>query len=513
MGKYCIKCGKKLNEKEKFCTKCGTSVDGLKPVITKSEEKSIRKSDVQWAGFFVSIIGLLTCGVLSILGLITSIVEIKEGKKQNKKYGLAIVGAVISSIMMIILVVYTIFVIVTAKDVIVVDFSGMSYEEAEQFCKDSELSCSVYEEFSDSIPKGDYIRQTREAEKTIKSYLSVAVYYSKGVKPSKNKTDRKVKDESNDSDNHDNSSDYDNSSIYDNLSIIKDKKLLDNFVKACDEIKINVSDINNMKKAEDWNSGPRYTFSYKDDVFILYALDNGEVSSITIANNKLDKIYLDGYESVNVNDFLVSESMRATLIVLTEEKIESYLNDPSSANFQQLGFGFARRYDIYQITGSFTAKNSFNSKVESKFLIEFKVVDGVSTVVYLNVDGKNYIGSKSNMKEIARKEKKTDLPQTNDNSIILKDGILGEYGKKDKFDGEEYIRYYIPAGTYKVEALTKNAMFYIETIKIHKEDGFDTSTFIRTVKLEKVGDKETITIKSDQCLSLVVHTQIKLIKE
>ena len=511
MSNYCIKCGNKLKGNEKYCIKCGNNIDGS-VVINDDSKKVYTKNKKQMAGFITSVIGLFTCGFLSLFGLIISIVEIIDGKKNNKNNDLTIVGLVVSSVMLILLAGF-IFIIVTAKDVVVVDFSTMSYTEAKEYCKKSESNCSVYEEYSDTLKKGEYIRQSEKAGDTIKSYWSVDVYYSKGAKPEKKS--KKKHTETSDSNEGNGTTQKNSENIINskNLSEIKNDTLKSNFVKACNEINMNISEISNLKKVDDWNSGPRYTFNYKSQSFILYALDNGEVSSITIANNKLDKIYLDGYESVDVNDFLFSESVKSSLIVLAEEKIESYLKDPSSAKFKQLEFGFARRYDIYQITGTFTAKNSFNAKVDSKFIIEFKGKDESFSVVYLNIDGKNFIGSKSNLKEITRKERKSDVHQDNDGSIIIKDGVLGEYGRKDKFDGEEYIRYYIPAGTYKVEALTKNAMFYVETIKLHKEDGFDTATTIKTIKLDKVGDIDTFTIKKDQCISLVMYTQIKLTKE
>ena len=76
----------------------------------------------------------------------------------------------------------------------------------------------------------------------------------------------------------------------------------------------------------------------------------------------------------------------------------------------------------------------------------------------MNVNSEKYIGDGSQVKEIQRNEKVVQ-EQKAEGSIILKDGVLGTYGKKDKFDGEDYIRYYIPAGTYKVEALTKKCTF------------------------------------------------------
>ncbi len=492
---YCTKCGNKLKKDEKFCTKCGNNINGIlnTSVITPAKKFSNKQGEMSIVGFILSLIGILSCGFTSIFGLIFSIIGLVKDKKKGQKYDLAIVG-IIFSVCSIMLWVVLFMLIILAKDVEVIDFSDMTYEEAVKYCETSELNCFPAKTYSDTVPEGGFIRQSVEPGEKLKSIFSVGVWYSKG---------KEVKNEEKSSEEV----------AIKNLRKIDNDKLKRNFIKACKEIKMDVSDIEALEKVDDWNSGPRYTFNYKNQAFILYALDNGEVSSITIANSKMDKIYLDGYESVNINDFLFDEETKDNLIWKAEDIISSHLKDPSSVNFKSTLISGLRRYDIYQLNGSFTSKNSYGQKVSSVFTIEFKKNGEAYNTVYLNIDGKKLIGSKSNLKEIVRKEIKKDVAESDDGSITIKEGYLGQYGKKDKFDGKEYIRYYIPAGKYKVEALTKNAMLYIETIKLHKEDGFDTATIIKTIKLDKVGDTQSFTIKKDQCISLVLHSQIKLIKE
>lgn len=318
--------------------------------------------------------------------------------------------------------------------------------------------------------------------------------------------------------NQDNQNAKENSNNYKNLKSITDVKLKNNFIAACKQININVSEIKELKKVDDWNSGPRYTFEYKGEKFILYVYDSGEVSSITISNHNLDKIYLDGYEPYDVNNYLLRADQISKMQVAAESSIKSVLNHPDTAKFNWTSSGsYSRNNNIYIVSGKLEAQNSFGVKGESTFYIEEEIISGNYNVVYMKIDNKKYIGSDSIIKSQERKE----IEIKSDNSaeaqsgevIILKDGQKGAYGKENLFDGEKYIRYYIPAGKYEVEALTKNAQFYIEEISIHKEDGWDIATSIRKVTLAKYGDKDTIEIKSDQCISLVVHTQIKLVKK
>ncbi len=296
-----------------------------------------------------------------------------------------------------------------------------------------------------------------------------------------------------------------------NLNAITNETLKANFINACKQINMDVSKIKDLEKKDDWHSGPRYTFLYEGHTFVLYALDKGDVSSITIANNLLDKIYLDGYEPVDVNNFLFDSSTRVDLQVKAEEKIKSHIKYPDTSKFNWTEYSYARRYDIYQISGSFKAKNALNVEIDHKFTIEFKREKNGWNIVYLIVNNDKYVGTSTQMKEIVRKEIQSK-EQKEDGSIILKDGTAGTYGKKDKFDGEDYIRYYIPAGTYKAEAITKNAQFFVETIKLHKENGYDAATTIKNVKLKNVGDTDTFTISKDQCISLVMYTQVRLTK-
>ena len=301
---------------------------------------------------------------------------------------------------------------------------------------------------------------------------------------------------------------------YSNLKNITDKMLKKNFIAACNQSNIKVDKISFLEKIEDWNNGPRYTFTYKNNTLILYALDNGDVSSITVANKNLDKVYLDGYEALDIEDFLVDLNDISEMQIKAENSIKSILNHPNTADFKWFTAGdYGRSYDVYTISGKFEAKNSFNVEIESTFYIEMKRQNGVFEVVYMVVDNQNYIGSKSQIKEIIRKEVVKD-EESESGEIVLKDGVKGIYGKEDLFDGNKYIRYYLPSGTYKVEALVKNAIFYLETKKIHKNSsGFDEADIIEKVVLSKIGDKKEITITDDACILLVAHTQIKLIKK
>lgn len=101
--------------------------------------------------------------------------------------------------------------------------------------------------------------------------------------------------------------------------------------------------------------------------------------------------------------------------------------------------------------------------------------------------------------------------EENVESIILSYDKEGEYGKYDLFDGEPYLRYYIPTGVYKVKCNIKGG-FYIESIEKHKEDGFETTDVIRQINMYK-GEETEISIEEGQCIFLFINTEIELIRK
>lgn len=303
------------------------------------------------------------------------------------------------------------------------------------------------------------------------------------------------------------------SKSYKNLKTIKNDKLKNNFVSACNEIKMNPDKIKNLSKKDDWANGPRYSFDYEGESFLLYAYDNGEISSINILNSDMDKVYLEQYESFNVNDFLINTTTESNIIYYLESYLSTLVKHPDTAKFNWISNPSLRRYkNMYAASGSFTSKNDFNLDMNISYYVEFTIEDGTISTKYTIINNKKVFGNTSIFDGIKREKKPEKIDDSSDGSFELIDGQLGKYGKEDLYDGEKYIRYYVPSGKYIVEAVTKNAHFYVEKKKIYKEDGFDTSKIVKNIIIEKVGDKVEIEVKYDECISLVVHTKIKLNK-
>lgn len=131
MAKFCRECGKELEENSKFCKNCGTKIEEEKTKeanasnentnesaasnagtnVTYNQTYVTKKSNgMAIAGFVISLVSLLCCGYSSWLGLIFSIIGlVNANKNEGEGKGLAIAGIVISSILLILIVLLTIF--------------------------------------------------------------------------------------------------------------------------------------------------------------------------------------------------------------------------------------------------------------------------------------------------------------------------------------------------------------------------------------------------------------------
>lgn len=113
MAKFCINCGKELQDTDRVCSSCGTPVDGaVQPTTTVVVNNAQPKqtNGLALAGFIVSLVStLLCCGSLNIISLILSIIGAVKAKDLNGSgKGLAIAGIIISALGLILLILLTV---------------------------------------------------------------------------------------------------------------------------------------------------------------------------------------------------------------------------------------------------------------------------------------------------------------------------------------------------------------------------------------------------------------------
>lgn len=171
---FCSSCGKKIKEGASFCEKCGKPV----PKITTKA----KINGLGLAGFICSLAGIITCGITSIVGFVISLISFILNKQKGNKDRYSLAGLIISSITILLIIIFYAIMLFTAKTVKVCDFSVKTYDEAVKYCKNSTLSCNVLKTYSKTVPEGSFINQDVPAGKKVKTYNTVNVEYSKGAK-------------------------------------------------------------------------------------------------------------------------------------------------------------------------------------------------------------------------------------------------------------------------------------------------------------------------------------------
>lgn len=280
------------------------------------------------------------------------------------------------------------------------------------------------------------------------------------------------------------------------------------FQSAVESIGMDYSQVKNVERLDDWSSGKRYSFVYDGFRYIVYELGIGEIESIN-TEIKRAKIYERGYKPLNYKDFEPDISVIESLQSDMFERLSQYIEGETSIKSKIGSMMYSRIYDYYSISGEVKAKNAV-SKKDFTFTVDYIVKDGGYECVYLALDGAVAFGS-DQTPELPKEELPQEGDSSNGESIILSYNKEGEYGQYDSFDGEPYLRYYVPAGNYKVKCNIRGG-FYIETIELHKEDGWDTATTIQQINMSE-GEETEITIEDGQCISLIINTEIELIKK
>lgn len=286
-----------------------------------------------------------------------------------------------------------------------------------------------------------------------------------------------------------------------------DEDVVNNDFKiAVESIGMDYSDVKNIQELEDWSSGPRYSFVNNGFEYIVYELQNGEIESINTAYKRV-KIYERGYEPLNYKDFEPDKQVISQIQSDAIYQMTNYITGATSIDIKSGSMMYVKIYDYYSISGEIKAKNATN-KEEYTFTADYILQNDSFECVYIAIDGNNVFGSEDFMPEIPKVPLEDNKSTETSEGIVLSDGKEGEYGSYDLFDGEPYLRYHVPAGNYTVKCNVGGG-FYIETIELHKEDGWDTPTTIEQININS-GDEIEITIEEGQCISLYINTEIEI---
>ena len=103
MAKTCSKCGESISNDSKFCKNCGEKQTIEGEIIEESTNKQkVPVNALSITGFVFAMVSLISCGLVSPLGLIFSIIGLAKGDPEDRTgKGLAIAGIIVSAIMLL----------------------------------------------------------------------------------------------------------------------------------------------------------------------------------------------------------------------------------------------------------------------------------------------------------------------------------------------------------------------------------------------------------------------------
>lgn len=112
MSKFCVKCGKKLEDNAKFCDSCGSETDkevvesvvinNVEAIQTEGSTNNGKANGLSIASMVLSIVSVfLFRTVCSILGIVFGAISYKKIKKTGQKgKGFAITGIVVGCVVL-----------------------------------------------------------------------------------------------------------------------------------------------------------------------------------------------------------------------------------------------------------------------------------------------------------------------------------------------------------------------------------------------------------------------------
>ncbi|UUM11296.1 hypothetical protein NQU17_11635 [Clostridiaceae bacterium HFYG-1003] len=297
-------------------------------------------------------------------------------------------------------------------------------------------------------------------------------------------------------------------------NILSDEILRKDFIKALEAIQIPQAEVKELKKMDDWIGGSRYSFIYKGMYFLVYATMDSSIESIKYGLEA--ELYKKNYEPFSVSDYYFDDSLYSTLKITAEEKVQSTLNYPSTAKFSWTDWERSRDHDLYSLSNSVKAKNAFGVEEEIQFYLTYHIQNDKAKLVYFEMNGSTVVDKLDTVK-IPKRKKLGSVESTDPstaNMIVLIDGEKGKYGKHVTINGEKYIHYYIPKGTYLVTNQSNICKVYVAKNKLFtNSDGYKESKIVKTVAFTANGQSDEITIKSDEHIILTVYARVTLEKQ
>lgn len=287
---------------------------------------------------------------------------------------------------------------------------------------------------------------------------------------------------------------------------IQDCVYTKDFRSASAEIGLDLGEIKNLQRVGEWINGTFYSFTYQGSNGKIFCDSNNKVDSINFSDTK---VYLNGFESLKLSDYLINLDTVDTVRSLAEQKVKASLAFPDSANFSATEWGFAHWNKYYGVSGFVKAKNTFGVVSEIKFSLIFEIMNDGYGISYFSLDNKKILGNIPNLDET-----RTEIVnESSDGEIIsIVEGVKGSYGKDVVLDGYAYIWYEIPEGEYSVYCESNSCKVYLDKNKtIKNSDGYTECVNIVTLNFVNDKNSQKLVVEKDQHIELMIRSKIRIV--
>lgn len=274
---------------------------------------------------------------------------------------------------------------------------------------------------------------------------------------------------------------------------------------------IDPAEAEELKQIDDWANGPRYSFPTHGTTARVYCNMDGSIESVRVGEDI--ELYKRGYETWSIDNFLVDDDLKDTLIFACEDAVSVCLNYPSSADFPLLDWSFGRAFDHYYVNSYVETSNAFGVESEIPFSAVF-IVDGETIrLIGLQVSGE-MVKDELDQYPLPDRQKIESEDSTEEiGELRLVDGKLGEYGESIQLDGWDYIWYHVPAGKYDATCNSKSCMVYVDKNDITRNSsGYVEMENVSTYEFE-YGETKEIFVGENEHIFLTINADITLVPQ
>lgn len=115
-------------------------------------------------------------------------------------------------------------------------------------------------------------------------------------------------------------------------NILLPDKYVENFKTACNSCGMDINNVSNFEQVDDWANGERYSFLYNGERFLVYLIDNGEISSINdMSRNKI-------YEKSASEKKKKNKKKSKTEILLTDGDLGEYGKEEDFSGYKSIRY-------------------------------------------------------------------------------------------------------------------------------------------------------------------------------